>query len=64
MEQNNKNFRQIFSDEGYCFANKDEDMIFYNSVWADDESIKTYHQITLERAKEIVDEYKKKYSRK
>lgn len=49
--------------EGYCWANRDESNIFYHCITVfDDEDRKRYHEITLERAAEIVKEYKEKYA--
>lgn len=58
----NSTLKQVFAEPGYCFANRDESQIYYICIWATEEDMKHYHQITLERAKEIVAEYKKKYS--
>ena len=57
------NFTQIYADPGYCFANRSEDTIWYDVIWVTEEEQKsnTYHQITLERAKEIKDAYKKRF---
>jgi hypothetical protein len=49
--------------EGYAWANRDESNIFYTCIIVtDEEDKKRYHEITLERAGEIVREYQKKYA--
>jgi len=57
----NFKLKQVFADEGYCFTNRNEDEIYYICVWGTEEELKKLHQIPLERAKEIVDEYKRKF---
>ena len=52
---------QLYARDGYCFANRDEDQIFYNCVWITDDYKNYFHEITIERAKEIKDKYIEKY---
>lgn len=58
----NITLKQVFAEPGYCFANRDESQIYYICIWGTEEDLKRFHQITLERAKEIVAEYKRKYN--
>ena len=58
--ENNK-LKQVFADEGYCFANKYEDEIYYVCIWGTDDELKKFHQIPIERAKEIVADYNKRF---
>lgn len=52
----NTTLKQIFAEPGYCFTNRDESQIYYICIWTTEKDMKQYHQITLERAKEIVAE--------
>ena len=57
----NTTLKQVFAEPGYCFANRDESQIYHICIWTTEEDMKLYHQITPERTKEIVAEYKRKY---
>lgn len=62
MESSITNPNFIFADEGYCWATADESQIYKNYIYVEDENdLKKYHQITLQRAKEIEEAYYKKY---
>lgn len=59
------NIHPYFAEEGNCFANRVETTIFYSPIWIDEDDpddLKKFHQISLERAQEIINEYKKKYN--
>ena len=52
----------LHADPGFCWANRDETEIYYYTVnVTKDMGPFYYHQITLERAAEIVAEYQRKY---
>lgn len=62
MEDKYKVF-PLYASEGMCWANRDETEIYYVCIWTTKEDAKHFHEITLDRAKEIVDAYRKKYAK-